>query len=204
MDAIALDRSRDIDQIFIKHGHESNVVLRREIAKNLIECADVVRSIVRRQRDAGKQDLHMSFLKRGEHLVEIRARLGDGQAAQSVVASKLDNYDGGAQAQDIGQGCESILCGSAARALVQYFVRISLRIELLLKEIWIRLTFLKAKPGSNAIAEADQSRPVRDRHTGSSERSGRQQRETKCDENEFPNVHVFSVDVREGEAPKPR
>lgn len=37
MDAIILDRSGDMDQIFVEHGHQSDVVLRREIAKNFIE-----------------------------------------------------------------------------------------------------------------------------------------------------------------------
>ncbi len=102
----------------------------------------------------------MSFLKRSEHLVEIRARLCHGQAAQSVVAPKLDNHDGRAQAQDIGQGCERILGGGAARALVDYFVRVSLRVEFLLKEVWISLALLKAEPGGNAVAEADQNWPI--------------------------------------------
>ena len=44
----------------------------------------------------------MRTLKRGEHLVEIRARLGDRQAAEAVVAAELDNHDGGVKAQNIG------------------------------------------------------------------------------------------------------
>ena len=34
MDAVALNGSRDIDQILIEHGHESDVVPGREIAKD--------------------------------------------------------------------------------------------------------------------------------------------------------------------------
>ena len=51
----------------------------------------------------------MRALKRGEHLVEVRARLGDRQAAQAVVAAELDNHDGGVQAQDIRAGSRAHL-----------------------------------------------------------------------------------------------
>ena len=88
----------------------------REIAKDLIEGVDVVGPVIGRQRDAGEQDFYMRALKRGEHLVEIRARLGDGQAAQAVVAAKLDNHDGRVQAQDSGQGGERVFGGGAAGA----------------------------------------------------------------------------------------
>ncbi len=138
----------------------------------------------------------MSFLKRSEHLVEIRARLGDGQAAQSVVTAELDNHDGGMKAQYIGQGCERIFGGGAARALVDHFVRISLRIELFLKEGGISLAFLEAQPGCDAVAEADKNWPIGIERAGSGERRGGRQQQTKSDENEFPNVHVSSVAAR--------
>ena len=196
MDAIALDGSGDIDQIFIEHGHQGNVVHGREVAKDLIERADVVGSVIGRQRDSGQEDLYVRTLERGENLIEIGARLVDRQAAQSVVAAKLDNHDGGVKAQYIGEACERILGSGAACALVDDLVRVATRIEQLLKSGGIGLVFIEAQSGGNAVTEADENWPVGIGQTGGRERPGRQQRETKCDENYAPNVHVLSVDAR--------
>ena len=144
MDAVALDRSRNVDQILIEHGHNRDVVLRRETAKDFIERANVVASIIRRKRDAGEQDLYMSFLQGREHLIEIGARLVDGQAAQAVVAAKLHDHNGRVQAQHIGQAGERIFGGCAARALVDHFVRVAARIEQLLQVFGIGLAIGKA------------------------------------------------------------
>ena len=37
MNAVALDGAGNVDQIFVDHGHEGDVVLGREIAKDLVE-----------------------------------------------------------------------------------------------------------------------------------------------------------------------
>jgi hypothetical protein len=80
------------------------------------------------------------------------------------------------KAQYIGQSCERILSSGAARALIDYFVRVSLRVEFLLKEIRISLALLKAQPGGDAVAEADKNWPIGIWRTRGRERPGREQR----------------------------
>ena len=105
-----------------KHGHKGYVVLRGQVAEDLLEVLDVLLAVVGRQRDSGEQDFDMGVFKGGQHLVEVAARLGDGQAAQAVVAAELDDDDCGVQAQDGVQTGDSILGGRAARSLVEDFV----------------------------------------------------------------------------------
>ncbi len=167
-----------------------------EIQKDLIEGADVVGSVIGWQRDAGEKNLYMRFFERGEHLIEIGARLGDRQAAQSIVATELDNYDGGVKAQYFGERCERILGGGTAGAPVNDVVSIATRVEQLLKEVRISLALLKTQTGGDAVAEADQNWPTGIGWTGSRERAGRQQQQTNGDENESPGDHVSSVASR--------
>ena len=74
-----------------------------------------------------------------EHLVEVAARLVDWQTAQPVVAAELHDHDGGMQAQHERQTRQRILCGCAARALIDDFVAVALRIQPLLQKVGIGL-----------------------------------------------------------------
>src|SRR5579863_710153 len=134
----------------------------------------------------------MRFLKRGEHLIEIAARLIDRQAAEAVVAAELHDCDCGVKTHDGGEGCERILGGGAAGALVDDFVGIAVRVEHFLEEVRIGLAWLESVAGGDAVAKADENGAIRDGRGGGKRASCRQQQE-KSDENESSCVHVFSV-----------
>jgi hypothetical protein len=67
---------------------------------------------------------------------------------------------------------------------------VALRVQLLLKEVGISLTFLKAKPGGNAVAEADQNRPVRDLAAPEAQKRRNQATAENATRTNRPNVHV--------------
>jgi len=196
MNAVGLDGSGDIDEILVEHGHEGDAALGREIAKDLVEGADVVRAIIGRQRDAGEKDFYVSVQERGEHLIEIRAGLGDGQAAEAVVAAELDNHDGRVKPQDIGQSRKRILGGGTAGALVDNFVPIALGVEHFLEEVRVSLALLKTQTSGDAVAEADEDGAIRIWRRGGGKRAGGQQEGTTCDENYAASIHVSSVASR--------
>ena len=84
----------------------------------------------------------------------------NGQATQAVVAAELHDHDCRMQAQNERQPGQRILGRRAARSLVDYLVRIALRIQLLLQKVGIRLTVGETTPGGNAVAVADEDRPI--------------------------------------------
>ena len=53
MDAVLLDGSGHVDEVFVDHRDEGDAMLESEVAKDLVELLDVVGSVVRRERDAG-------------------------------------------------------------------------------------------------------------------------------------------------------
>jgi len=63
--AVLLDGAGNVDEVFVQHGYEGRMVLRREIAEGLIEGVDVVRAVIGRQGDAGEQNLDVSRFKGG-------------------------------------------------------------------------------------------------------------------------------------------
>src|SRR6185437_4587198 len=103
MDPVGLNRSRNVDEVFVDHGNQRDVVLGGKRLENLVKGADVVLTVVGGQRNAGEQDADVGFLQRGDDLVEVPAAAGQGQPAEAVVAAKLDNDNGGVQTQNVGE-----------------------------------------------------------------------------------------------------
>lgn len=85
----------------------------------LIDGLDVVVSVIGREGDAGERDLNACMLQRGDDLVEIGAGGGDGKAAESVVASELDDGDGGMGSNDVVEAVDAIFGGVSADAHVK-------------------------------------------------------------------------------------
>ena len=156
MDAVGLDGIGDVDEVFVKHGHEGGVVFGREDAEDLLEGVDIVRAIVGREGDAGEQNFDVRVFERGEHLVEVAASLIGRQAAEAVVATEFDDHDFRVQEQDGAKTRDGVLGGGAACALVVHRVVVAAGVEFLLQEVGIGLAGRKAVPGGDAVAVADQ------------------------------------------------
>jgi hypothetical protein len=155
VDAVGLNSARDVDKVFINHGHEGGVVPCGEIAKDLVEGIDVIPAVVGRQRDAGKEHADVSVIERGEDSVEVAARLVRRHSAEAVVTAELDDDDGGVKHQDGAQVSGGILGGGAAGAQIRYLVVVAVFIKGPLQGIRIGLVAGEAESGSDAVAIAD-------------------------------------------------
>jgi len=154
--AVLLDGSRYMDEIFVDHGHKGDTMLCGEGTEELVEGLNVVRAVVGRQCNAGQQDLDMGGFQRGEHLLEIAAGLIERQAAETVVAAELDDYNLRMQAQNGRKAGDGVLgCGSAG-ALIHNLVVVALCVELPLQGVREGLAVEKAVAGGDTVAVADE------------------------------------------------
>lgn len=191
MNAVGLNSAGNVHEIFVDHGHKCYAMVRREIAKDLIESADVIGPVVGRQRDAGEQHFDMCAHKCRNYRVKIIAGLIGRKTAQAVIAAEFDNGDGGMKREDRAKIGNGIFGGCAACALVDYLVAVAELIKLTLKRSRIRLIRTgEAVTCGDAVAVADQDWAV-----GRKERSAKGQK-TEVDEQAAASVHGNSVDVR--------
>lgn len=160
MDAVALNRVRNVDQVFIDHGHKCGVVPGGKIAEDFLEGCDVVAAVVGGQGDAGKKNLDVRIFKCCEHLFEVASSLIRGKAAEAVVASEFDDNDFRMELEDVVQIGNGVLGGGAAGALIVDLVMVTTIVQIPLKRVGVRLSGLKAVTGGDAVAEADENGPV--------------------------------------------
>ncbi len=85
----------------------------------LVNGLDVVLAVVGWESDAGERYLYVSVLERGDDLIEAGAGGGDGKAAESVVASELDDGDGGVGGDYAVESRDTVLGGVSADAHVE-------------------------------------------------------------------------------------
>lgn len=187
MDTVFLDSARNVDQVFVDHGHKSGVVLGGQVAENLLEGVDVIGSVVGRQGDASQQNLDVRVFERGYNRIQILARLVGGQATEAVVTTEFDDHDFRAHAQYRGKTRNGVLGGGATGALVDDLVVETVTIQLFLQKVSICLTVFQSIAGGDAVAEADD-----DALFGGERRND----EKKCKERNdksAANVHILSV-----------
>ena len=96
-----------------------------QIAKDLVEGLNVVRAIIRGERDTGEQDLDMRGLQSREDVIEIAASLVGGQTAESVITTEFDDYNFRVQKQDRADVGDCVLCGRPAGALIINLIVVS-------------------------------------------------------------------------------
>jgi hypothetical protein len=154
MDAVVLNGVGHGIDVQIDIGDDGHVVLRGDEGEGLVEVAHVVGAVVGRERDAGEDDFAAGLEQRGDDGVEVATRVGDGQAAQTVVAAEFDKHDGGMQAEDFRQAIDAIFGGVAADAGVDDAVGVAAEIEVRLKIVGVRLAGIDAVSGGDAVAEA--------------------------------------------------
>ena len=160
VDSVLLDGARDVDEIFVDHGDEGDVMFSGKVAEDLVEGLDVVRAVIRRKGDASEEHLDVCGFEGGEDCVEILLRLIGGQSAEAVVAAEFDDNEGRVSTEDriyIG-GC--VLGGGAAGASIFNFVFVATLVEIALKRIRERLARLESIPCGDTVAVADDQGPV--------------------------------------------
>jgi len=192
VDAVGLDGSGHVDEVLVDHGHKGCVVFARQVAEDLFELPDVILAVVGGQGNAGEQNFEVGVFKSCEYLVEVAARLVEGQAAQTVVAAELDEDDFRVQSQNGTQSCDGVLGGGATGALVLHHVTVVIPIQVSLQGIGEGLTDLESIAGGDAVAVAGQDGPVGGLSLRGEEATG-QQRQAKRNDKLAGNVHKRSV-----------
>ncbi len=160
MDAVGLNRAGDVDQVFVEHGHEGDVVFRRQLAEELLEGMDVLPPIIRWQRDSGQHNFDVGIFESSQNGVEVAAALGQWQAAQSVVAAEFEDDHCRMQLQDRSQTGDGVFGGRAAGSLVDYLVVVAARVQVALQSVGEGLAVLQAVAGGDAVAVANEQRSV--------------------------------------------
>jgi len=160
MDAIGLDGSGDVDQIFVNHGYYGGVVFGCQVEEEPIELQNVLLAVIGREGNAGEQDFDVRVIECCQHLVEVAAGFAERQSAQSVVAAELDDHDFRVQAQDDAETGDGILGGGAAGALIADCVAVAEAVEIPLKGVRKGLSGLQSVAGGNAVTIANEERPA--------------------------------------------
>lgn len=147
-----------------------------QIAEELIEGVDVVWPVVGRKCDAGEENFDMRCLERGDDLVEIVPGLVEGQAAEAVVATELNDDDGGMKTEQIGQAGDGVLGGGSAGSLVKNAIGVAVAGEDALQIGRVCLGGIEAVAGGDAVTIADEDGLVRSR-----QRAGEKQKSKRND-----------------------
>ena len=155
MNAVVLNGVGDGVDVKIDVGDNGHVVLRRHEGEGLVELADIVGPIVRRQGDAGEDDLAAGLEQSGDDGGEVAPRVGDGNAAEAVVAAEFDDYDSGAQGEDVFQAVDAVFGGIAADSGVDDAVMVAAIVEVGLQVVRVAATGIDAVAGGNAVSETD-------------------------------------------------
>ena len=152
---IRLHHAGDSIDSLEEEGKEGELVLFRDEGVGVGELADVVGAVVGRKGDAGEGDGGSAPFEPGDDDVEVGAGVGDGEAAEAVVAAELDYDDRGLEGDDAVDAGDAILGGVAADAGVDDAVLVSGVVEVFLEEVGVALAGVSAEAGGEAVSEAD-------------------------------------------------
>jgi hypothetical protein len=75
VDSVLLNGAGNFDEVLVDHGNEGYAVFGSEVAEDLVEGVDVVRTIIGGQGDAREKNLDVSGFESGDNGVEILASL---------------------------------------------------------------------------------------------------------------------------------
>jgi len=192
VDAVLLDGAGNVDEIFVDHRNERDVMFCSEVLKDLVERLDVVRAIVGRQGNAGEQGLDVSGFESGEYGVQVFASLIGRQTAKAVVAAEFNDDNCRMSLNDGADIGDRVFSSSAARAAVLDLVFIAALVEIALERIRKGLAGLESVARGDAVAVADDGWAV----GGEQGKSSKYQ--ANGNEKATLYVHMISVKVCKG------
>jgi hypothetical protein len=188
MNAVLLDGAGYVDQVFVDHRDECDAMFGGEVAKDLVEGLDVVGAIIGRQGDAGKEDLDVRGLQCGEEVIKVLARLIGGYTPKAIVTAKFDENHSRTSLDDRIYVGDRIFGGGAAGAAVLHLVFVAALVEIALQCVRKGLAGLKTVAGRDAVAVADDGRPI-----GGEKRNSRKY---QANGNEKPTLYVHMISVK--------
>lgn len=126
----------------------------------LVELADIVRSIVGRQRNAAEHNLNSSMLQRSDNLIEVPASAVEGEAAKAVVATEGDDDDNGLERKHVVHPVQTVFGCVPADSGVDHVIAKASMVEVLLQIIRIAVTGIRPIACCKAVAECDNDRTI--------------------------------------------
>lgn len=160
MDAVGLHTSCGAVNIFEQKREQRHVILLRQQCVGLVELADVIRAIVRRERDAAEHDLSPRALQRGDDLIEIPSRTVDGKPAETIVAAEGYYDNRRLEGEHILQALNAVFGCIAANAGIHHVVMKAPVIEIAFEKIRIAVAGVGAVACGQTIAEGHDHRAV--------------------------------------------
>jgi len=154
VNAVVLDGAGNGVNVGVEHGEQRNAVFCRDEAVGFVERMDVVGPVVGRKGNAGQNDFAAGVEQSGDDGVEITPGIGDGEAAEAIVAAEFDDDNGGMKAENVFQAHNGVFAGIAADPGVDDLVVIAALVEGSLKVLGPGMAGGDAIAGSNAVAEA--------------------------------------------------
>jgi len=133
----------------------------------------------------------------GEDRIKVVARLVQGKTAEAVVAAKFDDNDRRLKRDDRVYPRDRVFGRCATGSQVLNLVVVAELIQIALERIGIRLSGSETVTSGDAIAEADEDRPI-----GSDQRQSEKQHTERNDKG-AAHVHNNSVAARGREQPVP-
>jgi hypothetical protein len=159
MQSIGLHTSCRAVNTLEQEGKQGHMIFPGQQRIGFVELADVIRAVLRRERDTAEDHLGACAFERRDDVVEVLARAVDGQPAQTVIAAEGDNDDGRLQGEHLIQPLDSIFCRVATDARVHHMVVKAFRIQIVFEKIWITVAGLCTVPCSKAVAKGDNDGP---------------------------------------------
>ena len=160
VDAVGLHAASSAVDILKQKGEQGHMILLSQRCVDFVELADVVRAVVRRQRDAAEHDLCPRVPQGGDNLIKILACAVDGQAAKTIVAAERDDDQGRLQGEYIVQPFDAVLRRIAADAGIHHAIVKAFGVEILFEKVWIAVAGIGAVACSQAVAEGNDHGPV--------------------------------------------
>ena len=156
VDVVWLHEAGDTVDLVEDEGEHGDFVLVGEQDVGLVELADVVAAVAGRDGDAGEGEGETGGFELADDAVEVAAGVGDGEAAEAVVAAELDDDEGGVEIEDAADAGEAVLGGVAADAFVDDAVVVTGLVQVALEEVGVAFAGLGAVAGGEGVAEADE------------------------------------------------
>jgi hypothetical protein len=154
MNAVVLNGAGDGVDVGVEHGKQGDVILGSDEAEGFIEGLNVIGAIVGGEGDAGENNFAAGVEEGGDDGVEIAAGIGDGDAAQAVVAAEFDNDDGGMEAEDVLYAVDAVFACVAADAGVNDPVAVATVVKGGLEVVGPGVAGIDAEARGDAVSEA--------------------------------------------------
>ncbi len=137
------------------------MVLRGEALVHGLKLANVIATIVGRQRDSREQNADVRGHKTGHDLIQVRAGGADGHSAKTVIAAELEDHDARLLRDNAADASKAVRSGFAADAEIHNMVRVARFVQVALQVVGITLAGVGAIACGEAVAESRDYRTLR-------------------------------------------